>query len=198
MDTARFDALTRRLVESPSRRRLLYTMLASASAFAGIAIVGSPIVEATNRKRKNTKKCNGDKKRCRNQCFDLQTDPRNCGRCDKCCAVGEACRTGACLPNPQALGCTAEDSICRDDVDSNIHNCNEDNGFCGSLNDGAPVCMSAANCVACTSERECITFYQTLGSPEAQRALCIGSCPHCNEVFGVKTVCIIPAVPLNS
>jgi hypothetical protein len=168
-----------------TRRRL-------GGVLGGLLAVTMPhAVFETAAKRAKHRKRKQRRRKCRS--------PRTaCGKSGKvCCAAGEVCQNDTCQPKPQALGCTADDSICRDDLPTNIHNCNENTGICGSLNDGSPVCMNAGNCVACTSARDCITFYQSLGDPEAQRALCIDSCPHCNQVFGVNTVCIIPAVPLT-
>jgi formylglycine-generating enzyme len=35
-------------------------------------------------------------------CFDLQTDPHNCGACDRMCAFDESCQAGSCVPTVDA------------------------------------------------------------------------------------------------
>lgn len=48
---------------------------------------------------------------CNSQCVDTQTDPRNCGFCDKACQAGQVCCSGSCT-----------------DISSDSNNC----GACGS------------------------------------------------------------------
>jgi hypothetical protein len=185
LESEQFDQIAR-LRAVMTRRRL-------GGVLGGLLAVTMPhpAFEAEAKRAKHRKR-----KQRRKKCRSPRTA---CGKSGKvCCAAGEVCQNNICQPQPQALGCTADDSICRGDLPTNIHNCNGDTGFCGSLNDGSPVCMSEAACVACTSARDCISHFQSLVGPEeAQRALCIDSCPHCKQVFGVNTVCIIPAIPLT-
>jgi hypothetical protein len=94
MDAGRFDDLLRSLFESPTRRGIGRTL-------AGLTLGGtlgrSALVEVEARKKKRKKKCKGGKKKCGKKCFDLQTDPLQCGSCEIRCDDDMVCRDGECV-----------------------------------------------------------------------------------------------------
>ncbi len=199
MDTAGFDQMTRRLHTASTRRRLggmLAGLLAVTMPNATFEADAKRSKHKKHKKRRNT--CRSPRTTCGKTCVDLATDAVNCGACGNRCAAGEAWQNSTCGIIPQALGCTAEDSICLEvGGGANIHNCNDDTDLCAALNDGSPVCTSASACIACTNAADCVTHFQTTGDAGAQSALCIDACPHCFAVFGVNTVCIIPSAPVT-
>ena len=52
------------------------------------------------------KKCQVGETQCKGSCFDLQTDPLNCGACGNVCGVTELCVAGACVANCPAATCS--------------------------------------------------------------------------------------------
>lgn len=141
MELDRFDALTRHIFISLTRRGLLGTLLGSGVAVAGVAGTGLLTAEARKRKRKQ-KTCKRGKKRCGKRCI-----PR--GDCckDAECGNGGTCDGGACL-------CLGETSLCGGtcvDLATDGANC----GTCGNACDtggcvhGACTCIDASDCNGC-------------------------------------------------
>jgi len=49
-------------------------------------------------------KCRRGFTKCGTHCRDLQTDPKNCGKCGHKCPAGESCRNGHCKPPAECQG----------------------------------------------------------------------------------------------
>lgn len=110
MDERRFDALVRRLGAPGSRRVVLAGLAAqlglglAPKAAAGCARVGKKCQKSgdcckgASCKRKKCvcktgfEDCNGD-----GRCENLQTDPDNCGACDRPCGAVLTCCSGECV-----------------------------------------------------------------------------------------------------
>lgn len=86
-DPVRNTPLTRIVAASPSRRRLLASLLGGAVA---LAIFPNQPAAARH-------KCKQGKTRCNGQCVALLTDPFNCGICGFACAGGQICQNGSCV-----------------------------------------------------------------------------------------------------
>jgi hypothetical protein len=117
LDGSRFDALTRTLVTTGSRRRFLAGVIASAGALVGVVSVeGRRCSEGGTICREDANCCAGlcgpkdqfGRRRCgctdgqtdcNGQCVNLQSDDNNCGACGAACPDGTICEIG-CVPAP--------------------------------------------------------------------------------------------------
>lgn len=108
MDSGKLDRLARLLASAPSRRSVVRALAATAIG-AGVVARAEPAVaacrEVGDRRgcKKNSDCC--DNTRCRNKkckcksgydecdgkCVDLDSDEKNCGRCDRTCKNNETC-----------------------------------------------------------------------------------------------------------
>jgi hypothetical protein len=104
VDDRLHDALSRLVAAIQTRRTAIRNAASGAVALAFGA--GPDGAEARNRhrnrkrrqrrRRRRRHQCKGGTSRCGLACVDLQNDPDNCGRCDRECDAGEACRVGVC------------------------------------------------------------------------------------------------------
>jgi hypothetical protein len=85
VDPRSFDALTRTLSSSATRRSALAGLLAA----AGVLAAPTP--------GEAGKRCRGATRRCGRTCVNVKTDPRNCGKCDNRCSSIERCHKGSCV-----------------------------------------------------------------------------------------------------
>ena len=118
MDDARFDSLARTLAGVASRR----TTLAGVLGGFVVPLLAGDETSARKRahrkrahergrdhdghgagvgaeKKKKKKKCKPPTTKCGKKCFNLQTDPANCGGCGVACAASQACQGGVCTCN---------------------------------------------------------------------------------------------------
>jgi hypothetical protein len=91
-----------------------------------------------------TTKCDGG-------CTDLKTDPQNCGKCGKTCAMGAQCVQGSCQ-------CAMGQSICGNgcvDLKSDLANCGKCGTVCGGGDGGSIMgggmwsCVNGACAIVC-------------------------------------------------
>ena len=119
MDDARFDSLARTLAGVASRRTtlagvlggLVVPLLAGDETSArkrahrkhahehGRDTTGHGAGVGAEKKKKKKKKCKPPTTKCGKKCFNVQTDPANCGGCGVACAASQACQGGVCTCN---------------------------------------------------------------------------------------------------
>ncbi len=94
MDESRIDSLTRFIARRAGRRSL------AAGALSGLLAALVPGLSATEAARKKQKKaaCKKPKRRCGNQCVNVKNNRQHCGKCNRTCKPGHACRGGKCTP----------------------------------------------------------------------------------------------------
>ena len=96
--------------------------------------------------------CTGGKQCCTSGCANVETDPRNCGRCNLLCPPGDTCQTGNCTAPASCNGgpvCTGTDQCCAtgcSDVETDPKNC----GRCGNPCAVGDACIAGA-CVVQTT-----------------------------------------------
>ena len=88
MDADRFDALSRALTDTPSRRTLL--RLLAGSAVGSLLGLSTRSTEARKKKKKKKKK----KKRCTPRCAGKSCGPNGCGGSCGSCSGGASCSAG--------------------------------------------------------------------------------------------------------
>jgi hypothetical protein len=116
MDANRFDALTRFLSASGSRRAAVGAL---GAALAGLATVAAR--DEATAKGKRTKKCGSGKKKCGKKCIP-KTD---CCK-DADCAVNERCDQGTCTSClAQGTACTTDNECCTGICDKYDNRCHE-------------------------------------------------------------------------
>lgn len=183
MDRRRFDALSRSLSETDTRRRLL-AALGAVPLLGGLASLLAGDAAAAKGRRKRRKKRHkhgkprphGRRRRCQAEprtttcagvCGFVRNNCRktvDCGSCDcqSPCAICQVCQagpntTGSCVPDPEKVGDPC--GVC--------HTCNA-SGQCapddgGACDDGDP-CLTGSTCTAgvcgggatiCTAPPEC-------------------------------------------
>jgi len=133
MDSSRFDALTKTLVSSASRRRTLGGLLAGALATVGLSDRDDAWAA------KNSGKCKKD-----------------CGPCKKChkgdCHVKDngkrKCDKGKCKPRPVGSPCTNPDTNTTGTCQSDKRCCRLQNEIC---TDACPGPGPTTSCTACCS-----------------------------------------------
>ena len=111
MESRRFDALTRSLAASKTRRGLLGGLAALiAGVRAASAQTSCPPGQVAN--SKGDCSCPAGTDPCPDGCFNKKTDFNNCGRCGFVCGEGQICQKGeckcprgaSCCPPGQVLG----------------------------------------------------------------------------------------------
>lgn len=130
VDDARFDGLARTLGGGQTRRG---TLGAIAGLLGGGLVSLLPDGETEAKKRK--KKCKGGTKRCGKKCYDLNTDPANCGSCGNVCGANQTCGGGN-PGTPGVCGCTKT-------------TCAAQGKNCGEIPDG---CGGTLDCGICQSD----------------------------------------------
>jgi hypothetical protein len=174
MDASRFDAATRSLTAGASRRKAITLVIGGM-----LSTRAQTATEAKKRKRKK-KTCKSGLVKCKVKmgkkkktiCVDAQTDPANCGGCNRSCAAGIACVNGACqdvatctpaCPNGRDCfegSCTcAAHGECEVRADPSGEWCVNPPGHptvfvCGCL-EGYTVCAAGERCSNCCSNAEC-------------------------------------------
>jgi hypothetical protein len=78
---------------------------------------------------------------CGDDTVDLARDPRNCGRCDNSCSVGQYCAEGEC-------GCRPEYSL----IDGQCVDMDVDEDHCGLLDLSCPDNCEGGECVSTCTE----------------------------------------------
>ena len=154
MDQHRFDTLTRQVGRGLARRdvlRLVVGLLAGGGALAASdAAAGRPVCRAAGssctrttqccsgrcptgravpRQLRNRCACPLGEALCGGACVDVTSNRARCGACDRVCASGEICVSGACVDDPCDGACTAAETCC--------------SGVCANLS------ISAQHCGAC-------------------------------------------------
>ena len=170
MDADHFDALTRILGRAAATRRAaLGTLLVAAlgRAVRSPAEAAAAACDRTGRPcRKDGQCCSGRCKQgtcagcpngrmaCGGACVNPNNDPKNCGKCNRRCAAGQACVDGVC----QCGGASCPDGCC-------------DGATCqtGTANDHCG--RGGAACVACANDLECVG-----GSCACTAASCPSGC----------------------
>lgn len=168
MDDSRFDALTRSLSTSGSRRHSLRGLLAGALGL-GLALDEIPGLAKKNKGKKKNKKKDQKHPDCRG------AQPTPCGK--RCCSLEESCRKGACVnhcfdgePN---RGETDTDcgGTCR-----NVHTCVVGQLCVEDADCDTNVCVSRPDlrqdgnlCLLCRIDSDC----DRLGDPQSFR--CVGN-----------------------
>lgn len=119
MDAQRFDTMTRKLVDSASRRSLAKAAAAAAlgTLFAGSArrteaatcsLVGG-VCDRSHRCCPNAVcsqgrcRCARPYANCRGLCQNLKLSEEHCGACGHTCARNEFCRMGTCCQMPNGV-----------------------------------------------------------------------------------------------
>ena len=76
------------------------------AALAGCDL-DAPVVGGVARRVSDLTLCGPGQTRCDGRCVHTDTDATRCGACDRPCAAGERCQTGACVPacDPRELLC---------------------------------------------------------------------------------------------
>ena len=95
MDQRRFDALTRSLASSKTRRGFLGGLAALVVA-AQAASSESACPPGQTHTRRGECRCHGGADACPDGCFNLKRDPSNCGACGSVCPPGARCSNGNC------------------------------------------------------------------------------------------------------
>ncbi len=112
MDQSRIDELTRFFARRAGRRTV------AAGALGGLLVTLLPGVSATDAAAKRKPKpstCKKPKRRCGKTCVNVNTSRQHCGKCNRKCRPGYACRQGTCTP-PCGKG-----GNCRVFVTSTVH-----------------------------------------------------------------------------
>ncbi len=169
MDPRRFDALSRSLASSTSRRGLIASLSGLGALLVGTRLAsaqnGCPPGQSPN--MKGDCSCPAGTDPCPDGCFDKKRDLNNCGKCGRSCAGGE-CRKGECrCPDgrrPSAdYGCFDPPLNTNPDPDCNIVNgCGDSTPCssgcsCGTTIELGGVCQGAGICPSesCASSAEC-------------------------------------------
>ena len=140
MDGIRFDATTKLLATRAGRRMVLRRM---AGTF-GVSLVG-PAQSAIARPTRGA--CPPGQRRCpgsRGACVDLQTDPKNCGRCGNDCSSCHSCG-GECCAGVCGLCFAAGQICCQGSYCVNPFTDTENCGGCGA-DDPVHVCAAGEIC----------------------------------------------------
>jgi hypothetical protein len=156
MESSKFDALTKALATSTSRRQALKTL--AATTFGGIlALSGIGQVFAENTCKPP---CLAGQKCCGGKCLDTNKDPNHCGDCNVVCKSG-LCVNGLCCP-PGAVKCgnsccsfTCCGSNTCVNTQTDVKNC----GACGNVCGNNQTCKNGQcvnNCVQ-LSNGTCVT-----------------------------------------
>jgi hypothetical protein len=112
MDAARFDSLAKTFTAALTRRRALTGLIGA--GFSALLRVphGAAKPKDKDKPCKKDKHCTAGQRCCAGACVDLQTDPKNCGRCGNDCSTCHSCG-GECCAGVCGL-CFAAGQVCCD------------------------------------------------------------------------------------
>jgi hypothetical protein len=189
VNATRFNALTRSLIERPSRRDVLRGLTAVGLGFAATRHVG--VADAKKHKRKKHKKHKKVQPPTPNEfgCFEVG-DP--CTSADDCCS-------GICEGTPGKLQCHAHNTgTCEQGVPGLCEAanptdtiCNGGTGFCVRTTAGSNACIYDYACVDCRRDADC----EALGHPPGSACAPWGGYPACADLYHCETstACVFPA-----
>lgn len=151
MDEQQYGAIPRVMAEIDTRRGVVTKWFLGLLAAAGVA--GFELSDATQagkrrkKRRRRRRRCKNGTSRCNRDCVNLNTDPRNCGRCGNACPPGGLCGNGVC----GCQGLTICGNVCVDTATDRA-NC----GQCGRACLPGEQCRNGVcGCDVCTDPREC-------------------------------------------
>ncbi len=175
-----FDALTRAVIEVPSRRKVLRGL-----AGAGIGLGVTHFPNATDAKRKRKHKREKAPKPNAYGCLDAG---KRCKTAEQCCSNlcdgkpgRRKCRAhdaNGCKAGAQSVECGGTDIACTTSF--------LEPGVCGTTTGKAGYCFAAGECATCTTDAEC---QEVEGGVLGPNAACI-LCADCPETGG--TACVGP------
>jgi hypothetical protein len=180
MDAARFDALTRRLTEFQSRRRVLVTL-------RGLGIVGTAsrwpwdAAEAKKKKRKKPKK---------NQFGCIDVGKKCYGKDTQCCSgicEGKK-KTSKCVAH-HVRNCTAEDNSCAESIPCG------GNGECFRTTGKGAFCgaVGTCDCHPCNKDADCVAEF----GEGAACIVCTADEVGCIGVNGSNGTACVPPAPIE-
>lgn len=114
MEDQQFDAFTKRMAGTTSRRRMLQLLLGAAG---GLALLGHP------QRGVGQSECGFGEVECYGICADPNSDRSNCGRCGNFCGFDEDCQGGVCTgggsgsdpQGPFGVTCRVWEVVCAED-----------------------------------------------------------------------------------
>lgn len=136
MDSRRFDALSRSLATSSSRRGLLAGIGAAVLGARGVSAQLDCPIPGQTRNRKGQCLCPAGTDPCSDGCVDRKRDPLNCGSCGIVCPDTAICRKGECRCANGARPC---DGVCPD-FENDSNNC----GACGRECGSGTICVGGS------------------------------------------------------
>jgi hypothetical protein len=179
MDATRFDDLTRSLIATPSRRRLVRGL--AAAVLAQGTLLGPGAGVGTARKRKNKLK--------KNQFGCVDVGGKCYGKDAKCCSGicdGNGKRSKCAAHNEGS--CTRDDNSCLESVSCGVggecYRTTGKAGFCGN--------SGTCDCDPCKKDKDCEAEH----GEGAACIVCITGGDDCVGVNGSKGTACIPAWPL--
>jgi hypothetical protein len=84
--------------------------------------------------------------RCKGNCVDLRTDPKNCGACGTKCPSDQVCAEGVCQPQ-----CASGETLCDNNICTNIQVDNDNCGGCGNVCDDTQTCTDGVCTPVCSA-----------------------------------------------
>lgn len=188
MEDKRIDAVARTLAASLPRRGVIASAVA---VLAGSLRAPLPVAAACKKPGKkcdknqdccngatckgNTCACKNGRDECGNDCVNLASDEKHCGRCNQRCAAEEICRDGACGCDPACASteeclsgvCTTPPGGCPPGADScsgggTVGCAGGGTCKCSQSTEGATLCgdtsTTGAVCGQCESSADCASF----------------------------------------
>jgi hypothetical protein len=152
------------------RLKYAFVLVMICLLFAGLILAGSTM----GKKSPPAPECGKGLTSCGDKCVNTQSDPLNCGGCEKPCGAGESCDGGECQPGEGCnKPCPADENPCTDE-------------FCQKGK-----CVSVDNAASCDDGNPCtIGDVCSGGSCRPGTFTCSGTCPCSTGICSSTGTCV--------